>query len=228
MNKLAKNSRPSSFALTPRAKVAIKLHKNVPANWYEYSVKHNVFQRYWHWRRFENVKRFIGDINGNVLDIGCCDGYFTNFILQNSQAKHLTGIDVLKHAITYAQKRYRNEDRLTFQLGEAHALQFKDKAFDHIFCLEALEHVEDPLIVLKEMRRVLKPGGKIHILIPAENMLFKVIWAAWTHYRGKIWHGSHLHEYENDEVLRYIKKAGFKVKVNHKFLGNMLQFVIAQ
>lgn len=226
MNKQYKNLK--AFKHPARARVAIDLHKNVPADWYEHSTKHNLFQRFWHWRRFENVKKYIEDVEGEVLDIGCCDGYFTQFILKNSKARHITGIDVLDHAITYAQKRYKKEKRLSFQLGEAHGLSFKDKSFDHIFCLEALEHVEDPLVVLKEMKRVLKPKGKIYILIPAENMLFKIIWSVWTHYRGKIWDGSHLHQYENDEVLGYIKKAGFTVRVNHKFLGSMLQFVIAQ
>lgn len=225
MNKQSKNLK--TYKATPRAKVAIELHKNVPSDWYEDSIKHNLLQRFWHWRRFVNVGKFIGDVRGDVLDIGSCDGYFTNVILQKSRANHIIGIDVLHHAVAYAQKRYKKNPYLSFQYGEAHTLPFKDNTFDHVFCLEALEHVEDPLIVLKEMRRVLKPKGKIHILIPAENMLFKVIWAAWTQYRGKIWDGSHLHQYENDEVLGYIKKAGFKVNVNHKFLGNMLQFVVA-
>lgn len=226
MNRSNKSLKP--FKNAARAQVAIDLHKNVPADWYEHSVKHNLFQRFWHWRRFENVKKYISDVDGEILDIGCCDGYFTHFILRNSKSKHIIGIDVLDHAISYAQKRYKKEKKLTFQLGEAHALPFKDKTFDHIFCLEALEHVEDPLIVLNEMKRVLKPKGMIHILIPAENMLFKIIWAVWTRYKGKIWDGSHLHQYEDDEVLNFIRKAGFKVRVNHKFLGNMLQFVIAQ
>lgn len=226
MNKHRKNSKRSK-AHTAREKVAIELHKNVPADWYESSIKHNLLQRFWHWRRFVNVGKFIGDVKGDMLDIGCCDGYFTNVILEKSQAKSIVGIDVLDHAIAYAQKRYKDNKKLSFQTGEAHALPFKANQFDHIFCLEALEHVEDPLIVLKEMRRVLKPGGKIHILIPAENLLFKVIWALWKLYRGKIWKGSHLHEYENDEVLEYIRKAGFTVEVNHFFLFRMLQFVIA-
>lgn len=224
MSKQKKNLKNSK---TDREKVAIELHKNVPADWYEASIKENLLQRFWHWRRFVNVSKFIKDVDGHVLDIGCCDGYFTNVLLENSKADHITGIDVLEHTIKYAQKRYKKNKKLSFQLGEAHKLPFKKNSFDHVFCLEALEHVEDPLIVLKEMRRVLKPGGRIHILIPAENTLFKVIWAFWTKYRGKIWTGSHLHEYENDEVLEYIKKAGFTIEVNHFFLFRMLQFVVA-
>lgn len=216
-----------SLLETARAKVAIGLHKNVPADWYERSVKTNLFQKFWHWRRFENVKKFIGDVDGNVLDIGCCDGYFTNFVLQTSKADKITGVDVLSHAITYAQERYKHNKKLEFQHGEAHALPFKKNEFDHVFILEALEHVEDPLHVLKEMRRVVKKGGKIHVLIPSENKLFQLIWPIWTKWRGQIWEGSHLHHYENDQVLDFIKKAGFKIEVDHKFLFGMLQFVVA-
>ncbi len=226
MNKPDKSSKVSK--MSSRARVAYELHKRVPADWYETSVKDNLFQRFWHWRRRENVGMFIKNMSGNVLDIGSCDGYFTYDVLKRSQAKHITGIDVLDHAIAYAQKRYSKVKKLSFQYGEAHALPFAKQSFDNIICLEALEHVEDPRIVLKEMKRVLKKDGRIYILIPAENMLFKIIWPVWTLWRGKIWKGSHLHQYEKDQVLTYMREAGFEVEVNHRFLANMLQFVIAR
>lgn len=225
MNKLVKNLKPSK--LSARARVAYELHKRVPADWYETSVKDNLFQRFWHWRRRENVGKFVHNLSGNVLDIGSCDGYFTHDVLKRSQATHITGIDVLEHAVAYAKKRYARVKKLSFQYGEAHALPFKKGTFDNIMCLEALEHVEDPRIVLKEMKRVLKKNGSIYILIPAENMLFKIIWPIWTLWRGKIWKGSHLHQYEKDQVLAYMRDAGFEIDVNHRFLANMLQFVIA-
>ncbi len=225
MNKSKRNSR---IYKTPHAKTAIELHKNVPADWYEDSIRNNLGQRFWHWRRFKNVSRFIKEIDGDILDIGCCDGYFTKVLLDNSKAKSITAIDVLEHAIDHATEMYSNIPELTFEYGEAHKLKYADNSFDHVFCLEALEHVENPAQVLSEMKRVLKPGGKIHILIPAENLLFKIIWAVWSRSRGKIWSGSHLHEYEDGQVCDYIEDAGFEIETNHLFLMNMLQFVIAK
>ena len=213
---------------TFRARKAIELHKNVPADWYEFSVKHNIFQRFWHTTRFRVVGKHSRDLTGKILDIGCCDGLFTKVILDNSKADSITGIDVLEPAIRHAQKRYKKNKKLHFQLGEAHKLPFKAKTFDHVFCLEALEHVEDPSQVIKEMRRVLKPGGSVHILVPRENTLFNIIWFFWTKYRGKIWNGTHIHDYTPEDIRNFLKIQGFTLKVNHPFMLGMLQFFIAE
>jgi SAM-dependent methyltransferase len=47
--------------------------------------------------------------------------------------------------------------------GDAHALPFADASFDGLFCLQVLEHVRDPKQVVKEMSRVLKPGGRFFV-----------------------------------------------------------------
>lgn len=169
----------------------------------------------------------VSSMKGHVLDVGSCDGYFTHEVLRSSKARSIIGIDVLQHAVEYAQKRYEHIKELSFQYGEAHALNFPDGTFDNVVCLEALEHVEDPKQVLSEMKRVLKKNGSVYILIPAENLLFQLIWPIWTLWRGKIWKGSHLHQYKKDQVLTYIQEAGFTIDVNHRFLWGMLQFVHA-
>ncbi|MEK7530596.1 MAG: class I SAM-dependent methyltransferase [Patescibacteria group bacterium] len=46
-------------------------------------------------------------------------------------------------------------------VGDIHALPFGDNTFDRVLCVEVLEHVKDPRRAFKEMKRVLKPGGKI-------------------------------------------------------------------
>ncbi len=226
MTQLFKNS--NSSKLTKRARVAYDLHKYVPADWYEKSVQDNIFQRFWHWRRKVALRKMVRDMKGIVLDVGSCDGYFTHEVLTSSKASKIIGIDVLKHAVAYAQERYKDIHELSFQFGEAHHLDFPDCMFDNVVCLEALEHVEDPRIVLREMKRVLKKDGSIYILIPAENLLFQVIWPLWTLWRGRIWKGSHLHQYKKNQVISYIQDAGFEVRKNHTFLWGMLQFVHAQ
>lgn len=51
-------------------------------------------------------------------------------------------------------------------VGDIHKLPFEDNSVDAILCLAVLEHVEDPALALREMRRVLKPGGYCFLYVP--------------------------------------------------------------
>lgn len=53
---------------------------------------------------------------------------------------------------------------LTFQRGDAHSLPYRDTEFDVVYCRYVLEHLSDPPRALTEMRRVLKPGGRVFVL----------------------------------------------------------------
>jgi SAM-dependent methyltransferase len=56
----------------------------------------------------------------------------------------------------------RSVSNLHFVRGDAHTLPYPSNTFDVVYCRYVLEHVADPLSVLREMRRVLKPGGRAH------------------------------------------------------------------
>jgi len=114
------------------------LHKNVPPDWYEQSVKVNLLQRYWHKRRIEEVTRYSEKISGEVLDIGSADGYFTRAILAATGAAKITGIDVLKSSVDYAARRYKNIKALSFRVGDAQKLSFPAAKFSAVYILEAL------------------------------------------------------------------------------------------
>lgn len=211
-----------------KAQLAIYLHRRVPAGWYFDSIHHNMLQKCWHTQRFKQVALVAKKLKGDFLDIGCSDGTFSNVIMCNSNADTIIGVDVLKESIDFAKKKYKENRNMKFQLGEAHNLRFPDNKFDAVFCLEALEHLENPELVLKEMKRVMKKNGTLVILVPNENLLFKFIWFFWTKWRGKIWKGTHLNDFHSSELTDLIKKSGFKVDMEKKFILNMLQLVQAR
>lgn len=75
-----------------------------------------------------------------------------------------------------------------FHLGSIASMPFEPDGFDLIFCEYVVEHLEDPAGAFREMRRVLKPGGRILLLTP--NLYsYKVLAAAWTPHRFHIWMG---------------------------------------
>lgn len=209
-------------------KTAEELHKNVPPNWYHQSIKENIFQRFWHNKRFSEVKKLIEPTKGSVLDIGCADGVFTNVILKTSKADQIIGIDVLKSSIKWAKNHWKRAKKMKFKIGDAHKLYFKPNTFSAVFALEVLEHVHNPEIILKEIYRVLKKRGYIILLVPTDNLLFRFIWFLWTKHRGSIWDDCHIQSYKASSLNKLVEKADFKIEKEKLFLLGMLKIIKAR
>ena len=98
------------------------------------------------------VSRFIAQNhleNARVLDVGAGTG-----MLQDLVADY-TGLDISASASAYFHK--------PFVQGDARALPFKDNEFDVVWSVWVLEHIPHPELALREMRRVVKPGGYIYL-----------------------------------------------------------------
>ncbi|KAL4879983.1 S-adenosyl-L-methionine-dependent methyltransferase [Aspergillus karnatakaensis] len=96
-----------------------------------------------------------------ILDIGCGPGTITVDLAAFVPDGHVTGLemvgDVLYGARALAESR--GIQHIDFVTGDANALAYEDGSFDVVFCHQVLQHVGDPVGVLKEMRRVCKKGG---------------------------------------------------------------------
>lgn len=205
---------------------ALELHEHVPANWYHQSLKKDLLQKYWHTTRFNTVRKYAEEAN-SVLDIGCADGMFTNVILKATKAQKLIAIDVVKTSVDWAKKHWKKNKKLKFIVGDAHNLKFKDSSFDAVFIMEVLEHVEDPLKVLRDVKKVLKKGGYAMFLVPSDNNLFQIVWWLWLNFypRGWVWRDTHIQTYRNNYLPKVCRKAGFKVELDKKFNFGMLHLV---
>ncbi|OGS06550.1 MAG: hypothetical protein A3J70_15775 [Elusimicrobia bacterium RIFCSPHIGHO2_02_FULL_61_10] len=99
-----------------------------------------------------------------VLDVGCGAGN----MLEHVDARR-TGIDLSETMIERARAKLGNGVEL--KKMSADTLDFPDNTFDKVMCSEVIEHVIDPSAVLKEIARVLKPGGIAAVSIPNESLL---------------------------------------------------------
>jgi len=208
-------------------KTAEELHEQVPPNWYYESLRVDLFQRLWHKRRFDEVRKLSEPVKGSVLDIGCADGVFSKVILESTKADKLIGMDVLKSSVDWANKKWKKNKNMKFVRGDAHDLKFKTGTFDAVFILEVLEHVHEPKKVLQEVKRILKKGGYGVFLVPSDSILFRSIWYLWLHFypRGWVWRDTHIQTYRNNYLPIVCKKAGFAVEVDKKFNLGMLHVV---
>lgn len=212
--------------MTPIQSRAAELHSKVPADWYARSIRENFLQRYWHTRRFEEIGKMIEATGGKILDIGSADGTFTKIIVEKSKAKTVIGIDVLPSSVLYAKRRFARSKIVSFRMADAHQLPLPDRSLDAVFCLETLEHVENPSLVVSEMHRVLKDDGYGVVLVPNENFLFKfIVWPLWTLWRGRIWKGTHIQDLSGEEIAMILEKGGFRIKEKKKFILGMLQAI---
>ncbi|MEZ4812866.1 MAG: class I SAM-dependent methyltransferase [Caldisericia bacterium] len=121
--------------------------------------------------------------NAKSLDVACGPGLYARMMARNSPGGCVIGFDYSPQMLTIAVKYAKrdNLDNIMFMRGDAHKLQFPDNTFDGINCTGALHLFHDVGLVLSEMNRVLKPGGKISIacgrrrkkggLRPSEKML---------------------------------------------------------
>ncbi|GLK94471.1 class I SAM-dependent methyltransferase [Achromobacter insolitus] len=107
-----------------------------------------------------------------VLDIACGEGYGSR-LLANWGASAVVGVDVSQEAIVNAERYFANE-KVSFLLGTAESIteQFEPQSFDMIVSFETIEHVQDPLLFLRNMRALLKPGGIIAISCPNDWWYF--------------------------------------------------------
>jgi len=203
---------------------AAEMHKNVPPDWYYQSIRKNIFQRYWHKRRFQEVSKLIERVDGNILDIGSADGVFTRVIFEKAKPKSIIGIDVLEHSVDWANKHWKNP-KMKFYLGDAENLKYKANSFDAVFILEVLEHIHKPVKTLSQVKKILKKDGYAIFLVPTDSLPFRTIWFFWTHLRGKVWKETHIQTYRNDYLTKICKKTGYIIEEDKKFILGMLQVI---
>ena len=100
-----------------------------------------------------------------ILDVGCGTGEISSRLLEVFPDAAVTGVDVLDVHIAYAAERFAKlAPRLSFQTGDAYALDAADASFDLVVCRHMLQSVPYPERIVAEALRVLKAGGRLHLL----------------------------------------------------------------
>ena len=140
-----------------------------------YSIMYEVEERHWWFvgrrrilRSFvERIVQGLGKAKPEILDIGCGTGANLEMLSEFGDAQ---GVDVSGEALAFC--RARGLDQV--KQGEAEQLPYEDHKFDLVTALDVVEHLDDDLGGLKEMRRVLRPDGRALIFVPAFMFLWGV------------------------------------------------------
>ena len=154
----------------------------------------------------------------DVLDCGCGMGFYL-MVMGQLRNVQLTGVDTDIQRLEFAE---RFGIHATLVDGDATALPFADSSFDRVLMSEVLEHVPDDAAALREVQRVLRPGGILAISVPHARypFLWDPINATWTKLGGQpirsgpiagIW-SNHERLYLPEELTSRVRAAGLYVE----------------
>jgi SAM-dependent methyltransferase len=106
----------------------------------------------------EALKQNLCHLNGTLLDIGCGQSPYKPLLLsEGSHISEYIGLDLEENPT------HKNNPDL---LWDGSSIPLKDDSVDSILLTEVLEHVPEPIVLLKESKRVLKKGGKLFGTVP--------------------------------------------------------------
>jgi methionine biosynthesis protein MetW len=206
------------------------------------------YQKYWQWRMdtkylykqwippriniaIQMILQDRGDSNKeiNILDIGCGEGTLGKVLRERVESNHLSlvGLDISEIAIGLAGSFYDSlhvmdvEDNEIFEVIKTH--------FDYVVCLETLEHVFNPELLLKKVNSILRPEG--HLIVSFPNF---------AHYRDRITvllgefplksqslfdDVEHLHYFTWSSFSSLLHRSGFEIEGAEADCGLLSKFI---
>jgi len=115
--------------------------------------------------------------NESILEIGFGNGKFFNKLFSKADNLQISGLEYSKEMIEEANINNQSaisSGKLNIQFGNCSNMPFPDNSFDKLFCINVIYLWEDPANHLKEIRRVLKPGGRFYTGIRTKESMLKI------------------------------------------------------
>lgn len=99
----------------------------------------------------------------HILDIGCGTGKLAHRMVTHHRDARVFGIDLSESMIRAGQHRIATQKRIHLSVADSEHLPFADSTFDYVTCSNSFHHYPNQLAALREMYRVLRPGGKLFL-----------------------------------------------------------------
>ena len=200
------------------ARIFVVVRSEAVVNFYDRWVLPPILDLIMRQTQLEKYRReVVGAATGRVLEVGVGSGL--NFPFFGKQVEIVFGIDPSPRLLAMARRRATVAGVCAeFLLGSATAIPLADNAVDTVVMTWTLCSIPGPLAALREMRRVLKPGGKLHFVEHGLSPEPRI--ERWQHRLTPIWchlaGGCHL-DRKMDDLIRF---AGFDLTELRKQYAN--------
>jgi len=144
------------------------------------------------------VERICATLNNpspGILDVGCGTGANLKMLAAYGKAE---GVDISPQAVEFCSQRGLD----SVKLGAAEDLPYENDSFELVTALDVIEHLDDDVAGLREMRRVLRRDGRILLFVPA----FMFLWGVQDDV------SNHRRRYTLPSLLQAVEAAGFSVE----------------
>ena len=153
-------------------------------------------------------------IGERVLEVGSGIGNIVSEVLSRPHVKSVVATDLRASSLSVLRDRFGHDQRLSTEVWNAEdpaPQSLIDNKVDTVICSNVLEHICDHERALKNIREVLKPGGKIILLVPCNPAIYSGLDEELGHYR----------RYTREELQRVLRVAGFDVNnmISHNLVG---------
>ena len=181
--------------------VATSLPKEMQSH--HYPLVYEVEEKHWWYvgrRRIiaclvERICATSNNPNPSILDVGCGTGANLKMLAAYGQAE---GVDISPQAVDFCRERGLDSVRL----GAIEHLPYESNSFDLVTALDVVEHLDDDVAGLREMRRVLRPDGRLLVFVPA----FMFLWGVQDDV------SNHRRRYTLPKLLSAVEAAGFSIE----------------
>jgi len=170
---------------------------------HHYPILYEVEETHWWYvgrrriiqRLVEKICTALNNPSPGILDVGCGTGANLKMLATCGRAE---GVDISPQAIEFCRERGLD----SVKLGAIEQLPYESGSFDLVTALDVVEHLDDDVLGLREMRRVLRRDGRLLLFVPA----FMFLWGVQDDV------SNHRRRYTVPSLLRAVEAAGFSIE----------------
>ena len=160
----------------------------------------------WYWDfRDKIILDFIRSEDQDIIDLGCGEGITLERLIKQFPGRNIQGIDILPENVAICETLH-----LPARLGDVYALDCQDSSQDVVLFLEVLEHLPEPENAIREINRILRPGGRVLILFPNDRMFFFSRLITFR-FREAFYDPGHVRQWTVADVTRLVSSSHFQL-----------------